>query len=131
MTKLDAPMPVDQAAALADLGRQISEGGRDRYESLRGIFGLLGDKWAILILLVLAAGEMRHAALRRAVDAVLGFEKISQRILTLKLRAFEQRGLVVRSVSDDVPPRVGYRLTEEGKLLSQHVWRIIDAFRQS
>ena len=131
LTKLEKTMPADQAAALADLARQISEGGRDRYESLRSIFGLRGDKWSILILLVLATGEMRHAALRRAVDSVLGFETISQRILTLKLRAFEQHGLIVRLASDDVPPKVGYRLTEKGKVLSQHVWRTIEAFRQS
>jgi len=127
LSRFDEPMPKRQAAALAVLADQISEGGQAKYEYLRGVFSLLGDKWAIIILLVLESGELRHAALRRSLDEALHFEKISQRMLTLKLRAFENKGMVLRIVSDDAPPRVAYRLTEEGKRIAQQVFNMIRA----
>ena len=50
---------------------------------------------------------------------------ISQRVLTLKLRALERDGLVARSVSADVPPRVSYRLTALGEGLVGEAQRLI------
>ncbi|MFV0644460.1 MAG: winged helix-turn-helix transcriptional regulator [Sphingomonadaceae bacterium] len=130
MSRFDESLPRQQSELLATLARQVQEGGKRRYEYLRGIFSLLGDKWSIIILLVLATGEMRHAALRRTLDQVLRFEKISQRMLTLKLRAFEDNGVVERQVSDDVPPRVMYRLTDRGHRIALEVFRMIEALEQ-
>ena len=41
-------------------------------------------------------------------------QAISQRVLTLKLRALERDGFVVRKVTGDVPPKVSYELTGLG-----------------
>ncbi len=123
-------LPPQQLASLRELGRQIHESGYRRYELVRGIFGVIGDKWGIPILLVLATGRIRHSALRRSLDALLGdtlpgHQHISQRILTLKLRTFEQLGLIVRRVSEDVPPKVDYALTDMGQELTSHVLTMV------
>lgn len=88
--------------------------------------GLLGDRWSTLILLVLATGEWRHAELRRVLAQLSAEQAISQRVLTLKLRALERDGFVARAVSADVPPRVSYRLTELGSALHGQARRMID-----
>ncbi len=68
----------------------------------------LGDKWTVLVIMVLGSGPMRFSALKRAVVG------ISQRMLTLTLRALERDGLVQRTVHPTVPPSVEYALTELG-----------------
>lgn len=83
-------------------------------EPVREIFGLLGDRWSTLILLVLKVGSFRHADLRRALSRLAAEEKISQRVMTLKLRTLERDGLVLRHTTDDVPPKVRYELSDLG-----------------
>ena len=89
------------------------------------IFGLLGDRWTTLILLVLGMGTWRHAELRRVLGRLGAEEKISQRVLTLKLRTLEREGLVMRRVVDSVPPKVSYALTPLGADLRQEAERLI------
>jgi DNA-binding HxlR family transcriptional regulator len=47
-------------------------------------------------------------------------------VLTLKLRALERDGFVVRLVTDHVPPRVSYRLTALGRDLATQGRAMID-----
>lgn len=122
-------MQTDQAPKLDDLAERIQHGSRGEYEFLRSVFAALGGKWAVLVLLVLATGELRHAALRRSLDKVLPYEKISQRILTHRLREFEELGLLLRTTTSDVPQKVSYQLTPKGYALADHVQNIIDLLR--
>ena len=46
---------------------------------------------------------------------------ISQRMLTLDLRALEKAGIVQRTIYPEIPPRVEYDLTAEGKRLRELV----------
>ncbi|WBO21529.1 winged helix-turn-helix transcriptional regulator [Sphingomonas abietis] len=72
----------------------------------------LGDKWTILVLLLLAqspGNRLRFSALKRGVTG------ISQRMLTLTLRMLERNGLVVRHYFAEVPPRVEYELSDLGQ----------------
>ena len=70
---------------------------------------LIGNRWSVLVLCQLGDhGEMRSAALRRAVDGV------SQKVLTDCLRRLEERGFVARDVEATVPVTVRYRLTPFG-----------------
>jgi DNA-binding HxlR family transcriptional regulator len=106
--------------ALAALAAEMARHGKDREAPVRSTMALLGDRWTTLIVLVLAAGALRHAELRRVLAALSAEAAISQRVLTLKLRALERDGFVGRTVSDDVPPKVTYRLT----LLGQELHRL-------
>ena len=69
---------------------------------------------------LLSGGMLRHTELRRLIRVVSAEHDISQRVLTLKLRVLERDGLVARSVTYDVPPRVEYRLTELGETAYGH-----------
>lgn len=74
----------------------------------RVVLDRLADKWTVLVIGQLAAGTMRFAELRRAVDG------ISQKMLTSTLRDLERDGLVNRQLYASVPPRVEYSLTPLG-----------------
>ena len=71
----------------------------------------VGDKWTVLLVKTLGRGPMRFNEIKRAIDG------ISQRMLTLTLRALERDGLVTRTVYPSVPPRVEYELTQLGRSL--------------
>ena len=72
---------------------------------------LIGDKWKVLILRDLMPGTRRFGELKKSVG------NVSQKVLTVQLRAMEESGLVHRQVYAEVPPRVEYSLTELGKSL--------------
>lgn len=76
---------------------------------------LLGGRWRIVLVYYLLEGPKRFSELRRLMP------RISQRMLTLDLRALEEAGLVLRTVYPEVPVRVEYALTEEGQALSELV----------
>ena len=63
----------------------------------------------------LGQGTKRFNEIRRALGS------ISQRMLTLTLRALERDGLVVRTVYPTIPPRVEYELTKLGRSLLEPV----------
>jgi DNA-binding HxlR family transcriptional regulator len=116
----------------------MKPGKRDLSENCQAVSEVLqrvGDKWTVLVVKILGDGPMRFNELRRAVDG------ISQRMLTLTVRALERDGLVTRTVYPSVPPRVEYELTALGCSLLQPVtalamWAIdhraaIDGARQA
>ena len=69
---------------------------------------VLGGRWRIVLVYYLLEGKKRFSELRRLMP------EISQRMLTLDLRALEQAGLVTRTVYPEVPVRVEYELSAEG-----------------
>jgi DNA-binding HxlR family transcriptional regulator len=97
----------------------IQRDGTDfrRDDPVREITARMGDRWSSLLMLALDAGTMGHAKLRRVICAISAEKEISQRMLTLRLRALERDGLVSRSVTPSVPPRVDYMLTPLGREL--------------
>jgi DNA-binding HxlR family transcriptional regulator len=112
-------------AGLHALAGEMAEHGAARDAPIRTVFGLLGDRWSMLILLLLAIAPFRHAELRRLLNRLSAEGAISQRVLTLKLRLLERNGLVARSVSADVPPKVGYALTDLGGELVAEARRLL------
>lgn len=78
-------------------------------ESMR----LLGGRWRLLIAYYLLRGPKRFNELRKNMPA------ISQRMLTLDLRALEEAGFVNREVYPTSPIKVEYSLTEDGLKLKE------------
>ena len=112
-------------AGVQALAEQMQAHGTARDAPVREIFGLLGDRWTTLILLVLGIGRWRHAELRRVLGRLGAEGKISQRVLTLKLRALERDGLATRHMTTHVPPHVSYELTPLGLGLVEQAQRLI------
>ena len=79
-----------------------------RCERVAPVLARIGDKWAVLVVILLADGPVRFNELKRRIDV------ISQRMLTFTLRALERDGLVTRTVYASVPPKVEYALTPLG-----------------
>ena len=79
------------------------------------VLSRVGDKWTVLVVGTLGDGPKRFNELRRALGS------ISQRMLTLTLRALERDGLVTRTIFPTIPPRVDYELTDLGRGLAQPV----------
>lgn len=77
--------------------------------AVSAILSRIGDKWSVLIIQRLGEGPRRFNEIKRIVGG------ISQRMLTLTLRNLERDGLVSRTVTPSVPPRVDYALTDLGR----------------
>ena len=89
---------------------------------IRNILSRIGDKWSLLVLYTLSGSSvMRFNVLQKNIP------DISQKMLTVTLRALEEDGLVKRVIYAEVPPRVEYSLTDRAKSLlpcidSQIAW---------
>jgi DNA-binding HxlR family transcriptional regulator len=71
---------------------------------------IIGSKWTFLIIRdLLIDGTVRFGDLLRSLDG------ISPKTLSLRLRELEKYGLVNRIVYPEIPPKVEYKLTDEGK----------------
>lgn len=79
---------------------------------VRNVIARFGNKWALLIILVLSENEpIRYNELGRKIP------DISSRVLSSTLRTLESDGLINRTLYHEVPPRVEYSLTETGRTL--------------
>jgi len=76
--------------------------------AIADILSRIGDKWTVLIVVTLGDGPRRFNEIKRMLKG------ISQRMLTLTLKGLERDGLVTRTVTPTIPPRVDYELTELG-----------------
>src|SRR6266436_9679693 len=81
----------------------------------RQILDRVGDKWAVLILLLLLDKPMRFNALRRAIEG------ISQKMLSHVLKSLERDGLIKRRAIATVPVTVEYSITPLGATLADAV----------
>jgi DNA-binding HxlR family transcriptional regulator len=76
--------------------------------AVREVLNRVGDKWSVLVVLLLGDGKKRFGEIRRGIDG------ISQRMLTRTLKGLERDGLVTRTLYPTIPPRVEYELTKLG-----------------
>ncbi|RSN61935.1 winged helix-turn-helix transcriptional regulator [Actinomadura sp. WAC 06369] len=84
------------------------------------VFRRIGDKWSMLLVILLGGRPHRFNELHRAVEG------ISQRMLTRTLRGLEADGLVRRDVHPTVPPSVEYSLTPLGRTLLEPLSSLAD-----
>lgn len=114
-----------RVAALSELVRAMGDPPPDREAPVREVIARLGDNWSPLILKILSTGAYRHTTLKRVIGEVSAEAGISQRMLTLRLRALERDGFVAREFHDTVPPRVVYSLTPLGAGLADELDRLL------
>jgi DNA-binding HxlR family transcriptional regulator len=95
----------------------------DESRAVREFLTKVGDKWSILLIVMLAKTpnhRARFSELQRMVDG------ISQRMLTTTLRNLERDGFLSREVFPEVPPRVEYELTALGLTLLIPMQALVD-----
>ena len=119
----EAPEAAGQLRAL--VLQMAADGNPRRTDPMREILARLGDKWSPLLLMMLRTGSFRHATLRRLVGVISSEGDISQRMLTLRLRALERDGLIRRRVISTTPSAVMYSLTDAGHGLVAHPGRCL------
>jgi len=76
---------------------------------------IVGRRWSGAILRVMLAGASRFGEIRYAIP------DLSNRMLSERLKEFEEEGIVEREVLPEKPVRVEYRLTEKGRALAPAV----------
>lgn len=87
---------------------------------IRNILARISDKWSMLVLFTLnQSAFMRFNTLQKNIP------DISQKMLTVTLRALEEDGFVKRQVYAEVPPRVEYSLTDRAISLLPHINSLI------
>ncbi|MDK2919183.1 MAG: hypothetical protein PWQ37_1916 [Candidatus Petromonas sp.] len=73
---------------------------------------LIGGKWRLPIIWALSKnGTMRYNELKRSIDG------ITNMMLTQSLKELELHGIINRKQFMEIPPRVEYSLTDNGKNL--------------
>jgi DNA-binding HxlR family transcriptional regulator len=90
---------------------------------IRQVISRFGDKWSLLVLFLLNrsdTGVLRFNEMRRFMT------DCSQKMLSQTLKNLEQSHLVHREVFPEVPPRVGYSLTETGRSLMPALSALIE-----
>lgn len=87
---------------------------------VRNVIDRIGDKWSVLVLMVLEEGNVLRF------NEIWGsIQTISQKMLSVTLKTLEADGLVKRTVYPQIPPKVEYELTERGKSLLPHLHGLV------
>ena len=95
---------------------QLPDPNTQDCRAVSSILSMVGDKWTVLIVVLLGDGPKRFNEIKRMVGG------ISQRMLTFTLRGLERDGLVTRTVFPTTPQRVDYELTKLGSTL----WKAVE-----
>jgi DNA-binding HxlR family transcriptional regulator len=88
-------------------------------EEVRRAAGLLERRWTVSILWASYEGALRFNEFKQSLG------EIPPRTLAQRLVELEEAGVLERRVIDARPPRVEYRLTEEGRRLKHVVDAVV------
>jgi DNA-binding HxlR family transcriptional regulator len=75
---------------------------------------IVGGRYKLRILWVLAKGPTRYGAIRKSLVVACQGKAVTPRVLSRELKDLQARGLILRKEYPGVPPKVEYRLTELG-----------------
>lgn len=89
------------------------------------VLDLLSKKYAIQV--VCAVGVLEPVRYRRLADQ-LG--DVSSSTLSTRLEQLADADILEREQYDEIPPRVEYRLTEDGRELSEHLQPVVEWAQQ-
>ncbi|SRR5574344_1237640 len=89
---------------------------------IRNVLARLCDKWSLLILHSLECNEgpTRYKDIQKSIG------DISQKMLSVTLRALEADGFVLRKAYAEIPPRVEYELTDRARSFLPHMHDLVD-----
>lgn len=87
---------------------------------VRNVLDRFGDKWSVLILLLLKEEEVLRFG-----EIYACIKTISQKMLSVTLKTLEADGLVKRTVYPQIPPKVEYELTTIGRSLLPHLHGLV------
>ena len=82
---------------------------------------LIRGKWKIVIISLLKDGALRFSQIKKSIP------KVTQAYLSSQLKELGSAGIIIRHSYNQVPPKVEYYLTEEGKSFikvidNMHLW---------
>lgn len=80
----------------------------------------MGDRWKVMIIQELMDGTKRFGEIKKELG------DITQKVLTSNLRSLEEKGILIRTVYAQIPPRVEYTLTNLGYSLKP----VLDSMRE-
>lgn len=91
--------------------KELRIGEKVYFSALDVTLDIMGGKWKALILWNLRGGAKRFTEFRKLIP------DITEKMLSLQLKQLESDRIIEREVFAEVPPRVEYSLTEEGKTI--------------
>jgi DNA-binding HxlR family transcriptional regulator len=91
------------------LKAQAKKNQRARTGAARMVEDIIGCKWSLTVLGLIAGGVRRPGAMQRRVAG------LTAKVLNERLRKLLRFGIIEREVFAEVPPRVEYRLTDFGR----------------
>jgi DNA-binding HxlR family transcriptional regulator len=90
---------------------EIKMNGKIYHCALDITMDYIGGKWKAIVLWYLIKGPKRFSELKKRIP------DITEKMLSLQLKGLEADGVISRKIFAEVPPRVEYAFTEEGKTL--------------
>ena len=106
------------ATSEAASGRSARNGSASVCPDFHAAIELIGKRWTGAILSALTEGPMRFGELAKAVP------RMSDRLLSQRLRELEREGLVERTVEPGTPVKVTYALTAKGAGLRPAIYEL-------
>jgi DNA-binding HxlR family transcriptional regulator len=88
---------------------------------VKGIIDVLSKKWTLLIIVVI--GNHKSIRFNKIMDQ---FETINPKTLSDRLKELEKANLIVRKAFPEVPLRVEYSLSKDGKELIESIIPLMD-----
>jgi len=80
--------------------------------SLESVLQMIAGKWKMIIIWHLGSGKKRYGELKKLIP------NVSEKMLISSLRELEADMLIVRKAYTNIPPKVEYSLSRQGKSLS-------------
>jgi DNA-binding HxlR family transcriptional regulator len=97
---------------MATKQKKISDSRRAALPVARMVEDIVGCKWSLVVLSLIASGVSRPGAMQRRVAG------LTAKVLNERLRKLLRFGIIEREVFAEVPPRVEYRLSRFGNRFS-------------
>lgn len=105
---------------VTSLSAMLAEGRLPAACPSRVVLDHVTSRWGVLVLVALSERGLRWGELRRTVEGV------SEKMLAQTLRTLEADGLVERTVTGTVPPRVDYALSPLGHDLATRLLPLME-----